>query len=47
LDFASGQTSLLKFGMPKTMHQVIVYHAGGLHEGVADGGSDKIEPPLF
>src|SRR4051812_11154001 len=26
--------------------QVIVHHAGGLHEGIAYGRSDEAEPPL-
>src|SRR5882672_10079672 len=33
--------------MPKTASQVIVDHPGGLHEGVADGGPDKVEATAF
>src|SRR5208282_536712 len=27
----------------ETLHRVVVYHAGGLHESVADGGADEVE----
>ena len=26
---------------------MVVYHAGGLHVGVADGGAKKLEPSFF
>jgi hypothetical protein len=32
--------------MPEAFHQVIVNHAGGLHERVTDGRSDKAEATL-
>lgn len=29
-----------------TANQVVIDHAAGLHEGIADGGADKFEPGL-
>ena len=37
----------LEFGMPETVDGVVVDHADGLHEGIADRGADKPEAALF
>ena len=35
------------FLISKTIDDVIVDHADGLHEGVADSGADKVESAFF
>ena len=35
-----------QFRVPEAARQVIVYHAGGLHEGIANGGADEREAAL-
>src|ERR1700710_1667802 len=37
---------LLLLGVPETACQMVVHHAGGLHEGIAYGGTDKTEASL-
>src|SRR5689334_7228236 len=31
---------------PKTTYHMVVHHPGGLHKGIADGGSDEGKPAL-
>ena len=31
--------------MPETANDVIIYHPDSLHEGIADAGSNEVEPP--
>jgi hypothetical protein len=31
----------------EAINKVIIYHAGGLHEGVTYGRADKLKPSLF
>ena len=33
--------------MPEAIHQVIVYHADGLHVGVHDRAADEFEAAVF
>src|SRR6266567_1602026 len=47
LPSCTGAASAPDLSMPKTASQVIVDHPGGLHEGVADGGPDKVEAAAF
>ena len=37
------QTSTPKLPVAKAIHEMIVDHADGLHEGVANGAADKLE----
>src|SRR2546430_4485035 len=39
-------TEALQLAVTETGHEVVVHHADGLHERVADGGSDEVEPAL-
>src|SRR3984957_428099 len=36
-----------QFGVAEAVHRMVIDHAGGLHEGVADGGADKAEAALL
>ena len=33
--------------MSKTVHNVVIDHADGLHKGVANGGPDNLNPFFF
>src|SRR5690606_24215763 len=44
---ARSATGACELAVAEAVHGVVVHHAGSLHEGVADGGSDEAEaPPL-
>src|SRR5881628_29036 len=40
-------TEMLQRAVAETGPKVIVHHADGLHEGIADGGPDEAEPALL
>src|SRR5436853_804543 len=39
-------TSLTDLSMPEAADNMVVHHSCGLHEGIADGGTHKLESPL-
>jgi hypothetical protein len=45
----SGTLALCRtdLSVAETTRQVVVHHAYGLHEGIADGGADEGESPFF
>lgn len=43
IDIGYVACGLFYFFVPKTAHQMVIHHSGGLHVGVDDGGADEIE----
>src|SRR5258708_10049855 len=46
-DSGLGNVALLKCPPPKTASEMIVHHAGGLHECVADRGTHETKSAFF